>query len=278
MNPPRTIMVLIVLFCGIFCPGLSSADSNSDVSTGIEKMVNTGEYNLNCISYGQGGPSVVLINGMGRDHKYWMSIIPSVSSFTTVFAYDSLNMGKSDKGQYPQPGDKAVSDLNILLEKRNIPKPYILVGHSYGGLFARLFAGTYPELTAGLILVDSTPLGLEQAIVEVLEGKEKEGFQEFIKMRPPAMSITQELVRKVKYPQIPLIVLNAGQYNSLKRYSAETRIRTEAVTKKLGSKMAEIIPGGKEIIVNDAGHGIHVEKPQVVIEAIKEVFDKAKKN
>ncbi len=163
------------------------------------------------------------------------------------------------------------------MEKNNIPKPYILIGHSYGGLFARLFAGTYPKYTGGLILVDATPLGLEEAILNVLEGKEKEGFEKFMKMRPPAMTKTQELVAKVKYPQIPLIVLNAGKYNSLTRYSQKTRKKTKAVTQKLGREMAEIIPGGKGIIVKDVGHGIHIKKPQIVIDAIKEVYDKIKK-
>ncbi len=244
------------------------------ILSGDDKLIDTGEYKLNCITYGKGnGPSVVLINGMGRDQSYWSSIIPGISSFTTVFSYDPINMGKSDKGPYPQPGDKAVKDLKILLEKRNIPKPYILVGHSFGGLYARLFAGSHPTDVAGLILIDSTPIGLEEAINDILEGKEKEEFSKFITMAPPAMKITKELVKKTTLPQIPLIVLNAGEYGSLRNFSPETRKKTGTITQKLASEMAQLIPGGKEIVVKGAGHIIHVEKPQIVIDAVKEIFN-----
>ena len=141
-----------------------------------EQMINVGEYNLSCISYGEkkeNRPSIVLINGMNRDQKYWKTIIPEISKYTTVFTYDPLGIGGSDKGDYPPVADKEIKDLKILLEKREISEPYILVGHSFAGLYARLFASTYPEVTAGLILEDSTPIGFSEAILDIMEGDEK---------------------------------------------------------------------------------------------------------
>ena len=245
---------------------------------GNKKMVNTGEYSLNCISYGEGkGPSVILINGMNRNQKYWLPIIPDISSFTTVFTYDPLGMGNSDQGEYPQSGDIEIKNLKTLLEKRNIPKPYILVGHSFGGIYARLFAAAYPNDVAGLILEDATPIGLENAIANVLEGDNKVNFQKFTQMRPPAMKKTEELVDNSKLPQIPLIVLNGTDNTGMMiRYSEETRKKIFAATKILRTKMSEIIPDGKEVLVDGAGHVIHIDKPQAVIDAVKEVYNKTK--
>ena len=161
-----------------------------------------------------------------------------------------------------------------MLDKRNIPGPYILVAHSYGGMYARLFAAAYPDDVAGLILEDVTPVGLDEAIAKVLEGEEKANFAKFAQMKPAAMKKTEELVKQSKLPQIPLIVLNAGEYNSLTKFDEATRERTRIATRKLAGELANLIPGGKEIIVEGVGHGIHEAKPQVVVDAIKEIYGK----
>ena len=101
----------------------------------------------------------------------------------------------------------------------------------------------------------------------------KKRIQDFISIRPVAMNKTEELVKNsIELPNIPLIVLTAGVNNSLTFYKPETRDKVKKIKSKLSNDLTKLIPGGKEIIVEGAGHTIHTDKPQAVINAIKEIL------
>jgi pimeloyl-ACP methyl ester carboxylesterase len=109
---------------------------------------------------GEGSPTVILEAGFGDTSDIWDKVQPGVARTTRVCSYDRAGMGQSD----PPPTDvrtfgEVVADLHALLTAAGVPAPYVLVGNSIGGLFVRLYAGTYPEETAGLVLVDGVPPG-----------------------------------------------------------------------------------------------------------------------
>jgi|GEM_PF-254801 len=238
---------------------------------GIETRIDINGNVFHCNRYGQGGPTVVLINGMGRDQSYWQCIVPEIAAFTSVFTYDPLNIGQSDKGPYPPKGAEAVQTLKMLLEKTDMPRPYILLAHSFGSMAARLFAATYPNATAGLILEDATPVGLNKAMLDVVTGPNLEALKRFASHTPPAMQETEKAVAESRLPRIPLVVLNAAERNSMRRFTPENRARCHAVEDSLGRALADLIPGGREIRVQGAGHAIHVDRPRVVIDVVKEM-------
>ncbi len=102
----------------------------------------------------KGSPVIVFENGMGMGLGNWDMVIDDVATFAPVFAYDRSGVEKSEK-VFQMPTVKVVAEnLKALLTSLNIPPPYILVGHSMGGVYIRGFAGIYPNEVSGLIFVD----------------------------------------------------------------------------------------------------------------------------
>ncbi len=109
---------------------------------------------LHCLIQGHGTPVVVLEAGIAASSVSWALIQSKVAGFTTVLSYDRAGFGWSDAATSPGTALDAVGDLQHLLEATGLPGPYVLVGHSFGGLIVRLFEQHYPAKVAGLVLVD----------------------------------------------------------------------------------------------------------------------------
>ena len=121
---------------------------------GTSYLVNGHRMHLYCT--GSGNPTVVLDSGLGDDWLIWQKVQPVLSTFTRACSYDRAGLGWSD----PQPGPHGAltisEQLGELLDKAQVPRPIILVGHSAGGLYARAFASKYPAQVSGLVLVDTS--------------------------------------------------------------------------------------------------------------------------
>lgn len=105
------------------------------------------------------GPSVVLESGIAGTSMSWILVRDKLAAHARVFSYDRAGLGWSDPPRTPRTLANAVDDLHRLLEAAALPQPYILVGHSFGGLMVREFASLYPEEVAGLVLVDAVECG-----------------------------------------------------------------------------------------------------------------------
>ncbi len=117
-------------------------------------LVDMGGYALHINTSGEGGPTVVLEAGMGHISMAWCRVQEEIAGFTRVFSYDRAGLGWSERGDQPRDSRHMAQELHTLLERAEIPGPYILVGHSSGGLHVRVFADLYPGLVAGMVLVD----------------------------------------------------------------------------------------------------------------------------
>jgi pimeloyl-ACP methyl ester carboxylesterase len=104
---------------------------------------------------GRGTPAVILDAGAGGDTSSWLVVFPVVARFTRVCAYDRASEGLSDPVPGPRTAADQVDDLRVLLKGARIGRPYVLAGHSWGGLLARLFATKHRADVAGLVLVDA---------------------------------------------------------------------------------------------------------------------------
>ena len=122
-------------------------------------LVDLGGYKLHINCEGKstdGKPPVILIHGGGDFSFDWALVMPGVARFAHVCAYDQAGQAWSDPGPTPRTLRQEAFELHLLLEKSDLKGPYVLVGHSLGGLIARVFARDFPKDLAGLVLVDAT--------------------------------------------------------------------------------------------------------------------------
>ncbi|NGX36501.1 MAG: putative aminoacrylate hydrolase RutD [Candidatus Anoxychlamydiales bacterium] len=144
------------------------------------KIVDIGGYRLHLNCSGKKGPSVVLDSGLGDFSLTWYYIQPQIAKFTHVCSYDRAGLGWSDKGPNPRTSIKIAQELHTLLHNANVKPPYVLVGHSLGGLNMQVFANLYPNEVAGLILLDSSHENQEKFLQKLRPGDS--AFQIKIKM------------------------------------------------------------------------------------------------
>jgi pimeloyl-ACP methyl ester carboxylesterase len=137
------------------------------------KLVDIGGYKLHLNCTGKNGPTVVLIAGGGGFSFDWELVQPSASGFARVCSYDRAGLAWSDPGPIPRTMRQDAYELHALLRAGGIKPPYVLVGHSIGGLIARVYAEQYPKDVAAMVLVDSThedaKLGYQGKLVRVRE-------------------------------------------------------------------------------------------------------------
>lgn len=117
----------------------------------LGKLVDVGGYRVHVYCTGAGSPTVVIV-GAGFSFN-WGLVQPEVAKFTQVCAYDHSGIGWSDAGP-ADSCDLRVNEVHTALKNLGIKGPYVLVGHSLGGLVARVYAGKYPDETAGIVFVD----------------------------------------------------------------------------------------------------------------------------
>jgi pimeloyl-ACP methyl ester carboxylesterase len=120
------------------------------------ELIDVGGHRLFLNCTGEGSPTVVLEPGAGQMSSDLTLIAPVVAANTRVCVYDRAGRGWSDPASTRQDGAQIAADLHTLLQRGNEPGPYVLAGHSFGGLYALAFAARYPAEMAGLVLVDST--------------------------------------------------------------------------------------------------------------------------
>jgi pimeloyl-ACP methyl ester carboxylesterase len=132
-----------------------SLDTRRHVAPG--RLVDVGGHRLHLQCFGSGTPTVVLESGLGGPAASWGWISAEVARETTVCAYDRAGRGWSDAATGPQDGVAVATDLHTLLNRGHVTGPFVLVGHSSGAQYVRIFAGRYPEQVAGMVLLDGQP-------------------------------------------------------------------------------------------------------------------------
>jgi pimeloyl-ACP methyl ester carboxylesterase len=120
------------------------------------QLIDVGGHRLHLHCTGSGSPTVVLQPGGGDFSSAMAWIAPAVASQTRVCVYDRAGRGWSEPAEGPQDATRIATDLHTLLERGGIPGPYVLAGHSFGGLYVLTHADRYPDEVAGMVLVDST--------------------------------------------------------------------------------------------------------------------------
>ena len=144
---------LTLLFSLILLAGCNKARTTSSYSP-PGKLYDLGGYKLHLQSQGSGSPTVIMEAGAGDCSLTWTLVAPVIARTNRVCTYDRGGMGWSDVSPYPRLATIEVAELHALLQKAGIKPPYVLVGHSLGGVLARVFTHTYSNEVVSLVLVD----------------------------------------------------------------------------------------------------------------------------
>lgn len=221
---------------------------------------------------GNGDQTVVFENGLGGRMDWWAKVLPELRGNVTAFTYNRPGYGNSDPVSSPRDGQHIVEELRQLLNAKQLPPPYILVGHSLGGLYMQLFARLHPDEVSALILVDSThpeqlkgngayenwPLWVRMLFQLLISDVAQQEFD--------AIEATGSAVLAMPtFAGKPVLVLSALQ--PTKETSA---LADDANAKR--RDLARLYPGAKQIWV-DSGHVIPLEKPDSVVKAIRDVTE-----
>jgi pimeloyl-ACP methyl ester carboxylesterase len=298
------LLIALVSLINSFNAAVAYAAGNGN----FERLVDIGggrKMYLKC--RGTGSPTVVFVGGLRASADDWSisnkstpAVFPEVAKFTRVCACDRPGTpvgekpSRSDSVPQPTTAKDAVADLRALLSAAGEKGPYVLVGHSYGGLVVRLYASTYPKEVSGLVLIDALSEGLQDAETpeqwaiqrKLIEGDVRESVALYpaleridvdrslkqIRAAPPLRSAPLVVLSADRPwgPQVPSMIA-AGKLPA--DIPPDFGYVTDAAQKKAQERLAKLVPNEKHIINTNSGHEIHKEQPQLVIDAIREVVE-----
>ncbi|MNH74705.1 Soluble epoxide hydrolase [compost metagenome] len=229
---------------------------------------------------GEGTPSVILINGGSGPIEGWLRVFHDIADQTRVVAYNRFGVGGSDKPSAPQDGQTIVTSLRQLLQEIGVRPPYILVGHSLGGLYASLFARQYSEEIAGVVLLDSShelDLAINQTQGPFIRGLNRllgifDSFSAHRKWNEVnyVEETTQQIAMAGPFPEVPLFVVSGGKKPPMMPESAfEIRQKNQLDLVSLSNQ-------GKHIIAANSGHFPQFSEPELVKKVISECIHAAR--
>lgn len=233
---------------------------------------------------GSGSPTVILEAGAGGGSHSWHAVQPWLATTTRVCSYDRANLpgGSSEPAHKPQTAATIVSDLHRLLSAARVPGPYVFAGWSNGGLFARLYATTYPKQVAGLILIDTGnyPAILKAFNKKHMSAREWRVYQaSLIPHRPFIPFVGDEQIdmdasyrqmakaqRQHPLRKLPFVVISHGIPDSSLKKGTEQGWQQAQIT------LAKLVPGGIRIIAARSDHAIPTKQPGLIVKAIRGVI------
>jgi len=162
-------VLIVILIFAILGVAYQTISTNSDKANFPPpgKLVDVGGYNLHIYCIGEGSPTVILDSAADMMSSNWAWIQPEIAKNTQVCSYDRAGMGWSDPSPKSRDAKQVVLELHSLLTNAGISGPYLLVGHSVSGLYARLYASQYPDEVVGMVLVDPGHPDMDQEIPEL---------------------------------------------------------------------------------------------------------------
>ncbi|MES2938643.1 MAG: alpha/beta hydrolase [Pseudomonadota bacterium] len=244
------------------------------------RVLRTRAGRLACVVSGRGAPPIVLIAGAGVALEGWRRLYPAIERLGTVFAWNRFGLRGSDPP--PRQGQSAsdvVAALRELLRQAGIAPPYLLVGHSVGGLHANLFARLHPREVAGLLLLEAAH-PQDQAVLRPHETRLAGALSRLLALpqqwlRPNLHAEMQCIRRTVEevgvagpFPEIPLTVVTGGQAPPAWMMSPAAVGEKRAHQQEL----ARLSPLGEQVIAQRSGHFPQLSEPGLVLDALRRLL------
>lgn len=247
-------------------------------TTGSARPVDIGGRSLFVECHGSGSPTVLLEAGLGGSSKSWVTVMPALRRVTRTCAYDRAGLGSSVAMPGVHDAGDEVADLDRLLARAGIPPPYVLVGHSYGGLLVRMFARTHQRDTAGIVLVDS--MGADQTRRQLALWPRSEAAA-------ARRTVAQRVIDGVDLRKgenlaggirtlggIPLVVITAGREDpAAAALPTPLRHALRQLWGRMQDELAALSPDHVHAVAVRSGHVVQSPdgQPAVVVRAVRAV-------
>jgi pimeloyl-ACP methyl ester carboxylesterase len=251
LNP---VLVILVLFA--LGGGYETISQSTEPAVAMRgQLVDVGPYRLHLECTGSRSPTVILEPGGGGSAASMGLIAPSVARDSRVCVYDRAGRGWSDPAASPPDGAQIATDLHTLLHRGHVPGPYVLAGHSFGGLYVMSFAVQYPQEVAGLVLVDST------APTSTPVSRERAGSYDVMTRVSAMVSSSARLglgrvVGRLSYSSLPPQSRDEARASAATASQMGSTVDEYAVASRSTSEAGELVDlAGKPLIVLTAGRG-----------------------
>ncbi|HEX4285161.1 MAG TPA: alpha/beta hydrolase [Terracidiphilus sp.] len=278
----KTFVAIQVAICALVLNAGAPVSAQGAQVLRVERA-DLGGYKLYTAQAGNGLPTVVFESGVGEDTSTWQNVQPAIAKFTRAFVYDRAGLGKSEPSPKPRSIDELVLELHQVLQTARVPAPYILVGHSLGGAIVQLYAHNYPNEIAGIVFVDPEDGRLLDTLQARMSPEEWRKRKETLDRVMPAFTPTQAaeleatkvsgkaIAAALPLPRVPIVLLTGTQKDpDFPGNPLEQDIKLE-----LQNQLLAQLPGARHVLVPQSRHYIQDDAPQLVIDAIHDVWTKA---
>jgi len=258
------------------------------------RLVDIGGRRLAFREAGHGHPTVVLEMGLGAAGNSFDRIALRIAEFTRVVWYDHAGLGRSDPAPRPRTITDLAADLQTLLHTAQIPPPYVLVGHSLGGLTVRHYQHLYPADVAALVLIDAAHERQRMRLLAALPPEapdEPPGVAQYRQAfgahwaDPMANdegidNIANSAIMQHCDPlgDLPLVVVSRGLAQTPAGLPADLVVRREQAWRRMQCDLAALSSRSVHMIAQRSGHLMHQEQPDMVVDGIQQVLKLVRKH
>jgi pimeloyl-ACP methyl ester carboxylesterase len=262
----------------------------------IENTVYVGGHKLFYQLHGRGTPTVVIDVGVGESIQPWLPIAEDLSKSASVLLYERAGYGRSGMGPLPRNAKAEAADLKALIKSAGIKGPYVLVGHSLGGMNMQVFAREYPDGVIGMVLLDPPPRGwlagksfpaLKELFLRMTEDMSKSAaaaeksrdekenrqapFLRTIALEHQEMfgSSARQLLAVESFGGLRTVVIASGRPNPLFGADADAYQKFWIEENR---KLARLSTAGEFVLAERSTHQIHKDAPDLVLAAIRKLL------
>lgn len=280
----------------------------------IGRLVRVADRRVNAYQRGQGGPTVVIEAGGGNIAFDWSHIVDALAEHTCCVAYDRAGLGWSDPSDRSRTPTSIARELKALLDVLDVPRPYVLVGHSLGGIFIRRFAELFPDQVAGIVMVEpshprqwrrlpAARVVLREAMRRPTRNAKAEWRSQVRRQRPSIPPALLDERARVQFrersvdvaaeefraafsprsrvgsrplPTVPLLILTRGRPQPRPGLSVSDSAAFERVWHQLHLELTHLVPHGSLLVVKRSGHRVQWDEPERIVSAVLRVVRRAR--
>ncbi len=250
-----------------------------------DSMVSVGNHSLHVVTMGHGENTVIIEAGYMGELDDWRTFAKYISTFCKVVIYSRAGYGKSNPSPTPNTLNDSVEDLRMIIKMSELKGPFIMVGHSYGGLIVRKFAEIHPAHVKGLVFVEPAsenyfkrlreldPIRIEASRKRMFERLSGNKLEEYKLMMANYYDTPLNALEIASFPDVPVVILTAAKKRNSKSLAntPEARQYWREEHSKLFSKFSH----GSHIVTQNSGHFIQVDEPELIADAVKSVIVQA---